>query len=74
MDWLRAYVEDASGVRTRVFQELGAMNTDLPSWATATIPMTPWAGQTVRIVFEAADLGRASTVEAGVDDIRITRP
>jgi carboxypeptidase T len=74
MDWLRAYVEDASGVRTRVFQELGAMNTDLPSWATATIPMTPWAGQTVRIVFEAADLGRASTVEAGIDDIRITRP
>ena len=74
MDWFRAYVEDANGVRTRVFQELGAMNTDLPSWATATIPMTPWAGQTVRIVFEAADLGRASTVEAGIDDIRITRP
>jgi len=74
MDFLRAYVEDESGVRTRVFQELGAMNTDLPAWATATIPMTPWAGQTVRIVFEAADLGRVSTVEAGVDDVRITRP
>ncbi len=74
MDYLRAYVEDESGVRTRVFQELGAMDTDLPAWATATIPMTPWAGQTVRIVFEAADLGRASTVEAGIDDVRITRP
>ncbi len=59
MDYLRAYVEDADGVRTRVFQELGAMNTDLPAWATATIPMTPWAGQSVRIVFEAADLGPA---------------
>ena len=74
MDYLRAYVEDEGGVRTRVFQELGAMDTDLPAWSTATIPMTPWAGQTVRIVFEAADLGRASTVEAGIDDVRITRP
>lgn len=74
MDYFRAYVEDASGVRTLVRQELGAANTDLPTWTTATIPMTPWAGQTVRIVFAAADLGRASTVEAAVDDVRITRP
>jgi hypothetical protein len=73
-DYFRAYVEDANGVRTLVRQELGAANTDLPAWASATIPMTPWAGQTVRIVFAAADLGRASTVEAAVDDVRITRP
>ena len=38
------------------------------------ISMTPWAGQTVRIVFAAADRGRASTVEAAVDDVRIRRP
>jgi hypothetical protein len=74
MDHFRAYVEDAAGVRTLVRQELGAANTDLPAWTTATIPMTPWAGQTIRIVFSAADLGRASTVEAAVDDVRITRP
>ena len=36
--------------------------------------MTPWAGQKVRIVFEAADVGSASTLEAAVDDVRITRP
>ena len=35
--------------------------------------MTPWAGQTVRIVFAAQDRGTASTVEAAVDDVRITR-
>ena len=55
-------------------QELGAANTDLPAWAYASIPMSPWAGQTVRIVFAAADRGRASTVEAAVDDVRIRRP
>jgi hypothetical protein len=73
-DYFRAYVENASGVRTLVRQELGAANTDLPTWSTAAIPMTAWAGQTVRIVFAAADLGRASTVEAAVDDVRITNP
>jgi carboxypeptidase T len=74
MDYFRAYVEDEHGVRTLVRQELGAANTDLPSWTTVTVPMTRWAGQSVRIVFAAADLGRASTVEASVDDVRITRP
>jgi carboxypeptidase T len=73
-DYFRAYVEDATGKRTVVKQERGAANTDLPRWSTATISMAPWAGQTIRIVFAAADLGRASTVEAAVDDVRITRP
>jgi carboxypeptidase T len=73
-DYFRAYVEDAAGVRTVVRQELGAANTDLPSWRTVTVSMTPWAGQTVRIVFAAADRGGASTVEAAVDDVRISRP
>jgi len=36
--------------------------------------MTPWAGQSVRIVFEATDGGVDSLVEAGVDDVRIERP
>jgi murein tripeptide amidase MpaA len=73
-DYFRAYVEDAAGVRTVVRQEVGAANTDLPAWKTATISMTRWAGQTVRIVFAAADRSRASTVEAAVDDVRISRP
>jgi len=73
-DYFRAYVEDSTGRRTLVKQERGAANTDLPTWSTAAVSMAPWAGQTIRIVFAAADLGRASTVEAAVDDVRITRP
>jgi hypothetical protein len=36
--------------------------------------MDAWAGQTVRIRFEAEDGAGGSLVEAGVDDVRITRP
>lgn len=73
-DWFRAYVEDAEGVRTVVRQELGDPATDLPSWASATVSLDAWAGQTIRIVFEARDGSPGGTVEAAVDDIRITRP
>ena len=55
-------------------EEKGAANTDTPSWASVTVPLTPWAGQTVRIVFVAADRTSSSTVEAAVDDVRVTRP
>ncbi|MGP1675504.1 MAG: M14 family zinc carboxypeptidase, partial [Candidatus Limnocylindrales bacterium] len=73
-DAFRAYVEAEDGTRTLVRQELGAANTDRPAWASASIPLTPWAGQTIRIVFSAQDRGTASTVEAAVDDVRITQP
>jgi len=73
-DGFAAYVEAADGTRTLVREELGAANTDLPGWTTVSVPMTPWAGQTVRIVFAAQDQGPSSTVEAAVDDVRITRP
>lgn len=73
-DYFRAYVETAAGVRTLVRQELGAADSDAPAWASAKISMAPWAGQQVRIVFQAADLAPLSLVEAAVDDVRITRP
>ncbi len=73
-DYFRAYVEKADGTRTLVRQELGAANTDRPAWTGIRVSMQPWAGQTVRIVFMAADAGAGSTVEAAVDDVRVTRP
>jgi hypothetical protein len=36
--------------------------------------MDPFAGQSIRIVLGAADLGAPSLIEAAVDDVRITRP
>jgi len=57
-----------------VFDELGAANNDDAAWATATVNLSQFAGQTIRILIEAADASGASLVEAGVDDVRITRP
>ena len=73
-DYFRAFVEREDGSRTLVRQELGAANDDGPVWSTISVPMARWAGEKVRIVFEAADVSTGSTVEAAVDDVRITRP
>ena len=73
-DWFRAWIETEDGTRTLVVEERGAANSDRPAWRVATVPLTPWAGQTVRIVFGARDGTRPSLVEAAVDDVRIGRP
>lgn len=73
-DSLRVFVEREDGSRSQVFVETGAANDDKPVWRTRTIAMSPWAGEAVRIVFVAADEAGASLVEAGIDDVRITRP
>jgi aminopeptidase S len=73
-DYFRAFVEAADGTRTLVHEERGASNADDAAWRTVRVSMAPWAGQTVRIVFAAADRGGRSLVEAAVDDVRITRP
>jgi hypothetical protein len=58
---------------TTVFQELGGTEDDDAVWTTGTVNISQFAGQTVRIRIEAADASGASLVEAGVDDLRITR-
>jgi hypothetical protein len=40
-------------------------------WTVATANLTPYAGQSIRILIEAADASTASLVEAAVDDVRI---
>jgi subtilisin family serine protease len=59
---------------TTVFQELGGTENDDAVFTTATVNLSQFAGQTIRILIEAADASTASLVEAGVDNVRITRP
>jgi hypothetical protein len=70
-DFLRVSVVGSS--TSVVFQRLGAAADVDGVWATATASLNGFAGQTVRILVEAADAATASLVEAGIDDVRITQ-
>jgi carboxypeptidase T len=58
---------------TTVFQQLGAATNRAGSWGTATVDLSAYRGQSVRLLVEATDAAIASLVEAGVDDVRITQ-
>ena len=55
-----------------VFQRLGSATDVDGAWVTSTASLNAFAGQTIRLLIEAADAGTASLVEAGIDDVRIT--
>ncbi|MCI0393485.1 MAG: S8 family serine peptidase [Chloroflexi bacterium] len=55
-----------------VFEELGAANDDDAAWATFSVTLNGFAGQTVYLLVQAADNAGGSLVEAALDDVRIT--
>jgi subtilisin family serine protease len=71
-DFFRVRIVSGASVIT-VFDELGGTENDNAVWTTATVNLSQFAGQTIQILIEAADVSTASLVEAGVDDVRITR-
>jgi hypothetical protein len=42
-------------------------------WTSQSVNLSQFAGQTVRIRFEATDASSGSLIEAGVDDVAVTR-
>ncbi|MEU9834213.1 M4 family metallopeptidase [Streptosporangium sp. NPDC048047] len=71
-DFLRARVVLPEGEPV-VFQVLGSPTVRPGVWRTATVDLSEFAGRTIRLRFRAADNAAPSLVEAGVDDILITR-
>ena len=57
-----------------VLTERGAGNDDDAAWKSASIDIGAFAGQTIRLRFEAVDAGAGNLLEAAVDDVRIRRP
>jgi subtilisin family serine protease len=70
-DFFRISVVSGSSTTT-VFQQLGASTNRSGSWGTATANLSSFAGQSIRLLIQAADAGSGSLVEAGVDDVVIT--
>jgi extracellular elastinolytic metalloproteinase len=70
-DFLRVRIVGATTVT--VFERLGSATNVNGAWSTGSASLNAFAGQTVRIQIEAADAATASLVEAGIDDVRVTR-
>ncbi|HZN77763.1 MAG TPA: S8 family serine peptidase [Micromonosporaceae bacterium] len=62
-----------SGGTTSVFTQAGAATNRDGSWVAGSWNISAFAGQSIQILVQAADASGASLVEAGVDDVRITR-
>ncbi len=58
---------------TTVLDQSGAAANRSGAWQTQTADVSGYAGQTVRVLVEAADAGTASLVEAGLDNLKITK-
>jgi carboxypeptidase T len=71
-DYFRVSIVHNGGT-TPVFTKNGAASNVNAVWTPATVNLTPYAGQSIRFLIEAADLSTASLVEAAVDDVTITR-
>ena len=56
---------------TMAFEELGTALNDAATFATRTVDLSAYAGQTIRILFTAGDNATDQLLEAAVDDVRI---
>jgi Zn-dependent metalloprotease len=71
-DFFRVSVVTANGT-TVVFNQAGAATTRAGAFATATVNLSSFAGQTIRLRVQAADNATGSLIEAGVDDVKIVQ-
>jgi subtilase family protein len=71
-DYFRVFLVGPSGF-TGVFQELGAATNLAAAYKTQTLNISSFAGQTVRILIQAADRTPGSLVEAAVDNVSIVQ-
>jgi lysyl endopeptidase len=72
LDLIRVSIVHSGGT-TVLFTQTGAAVNRAGAWATASFNISAFAGQSVRVLVEAANASGASLVEAGFDDVRITQ-
>jgi glucose/arabinose dehydrogenase len=71
-DLFRVRVVGEDGVAQTVWARAGAARNVAGAWATRTVSLDAWAGQSIQLRFEAIDDAAGSLIEAGVDNVAIT--
>ena len=72
-DFFRVRVVGNNGQPQTVYARGGAASNVAGAWSSRSVNLNAWAGQTIRLRFEAADAAPASLIEAGFDDVVVTR-
>jgi len=72
-DFFRVRVVRANGTSQAIFTRRGTSSNVPGVWTSQSVNLNAFAGQSVRIRFEALDTAAVSIVEAGVDNVVITR-
>ena len=71
-DFIRVRVIGENGVGQTVWVRTGAARNVAGTWATRTVNLDAWAGQTIQLRIDVMDADTASLIEAGVDNVAIT--
>ena len=72
-DYFRVRVVRTNGQVQTVFAQGGASRNRAGTWGTRTVDISGYAGQTIQLRVDAADASSGSLIEAGIDNITITR-
>lgn len=72
-DFFRVRVIDSNGAIAALTTVRGTASNASGVWTLRALNLSAFAGKTVRLRFEARDAGTPSLIEAGVDDVVITR-
>lgn len=72
-DYFRVRVVGSNGAAQTVYSLAGKAQTVGGVWTAQTVDLSAYAGQTIRLRFEAADAATGSTIEAGFDNVVVTR-
>ncbi len=72
-DFFRVRVVGNNGV-VQTVSSLGATSTNAAGvWRSRTASLNAWAGQTIQLRVDAVDAASASLIEAGIDNVTVTR-
>ncbi len=72
-DYFRVRVVGNNGQPQTVFTRAGSSNVVAGVWTTQSVNLSAFAGQTVQLRFEVADAAAGSIIEAGFDNVTVTR-